>query len=342
MSASRAGRQIGSVSVGIPSHNQGQFLAEALDGLLHQTRPPDEIVVSDDSSSDETAEILERYRGRIRVIHPPRPLPMVDHFNFVAQNMTGDWFAVLGGDDIAEPRFVEILSDAASHHPDAALIRGGWLLVSQTGQTVGHRRLWTTATVTRPPQTFLQELLGPKACLSAVLFRRAAWSAAGGFPTSLRHSFDWGLYLRLSAVGSFVTTHQTVVCFRTGYPVGKAISRLVDKAHDEREVALELVPMMATVLGLGATPTMRRAADQRLASILSEAADAVDPDVRARIVAELRPLAATLGRERALDAFAEHRLVRKAMRVRGLERAASVINAQAHDVGERFIRLGRS
>lgn len=331
-----------SISIGIPSHNQGEFLAEALDALLKQTVPPDEIVVSDDSSTDQTIHILRQYEGRVRIIRPPQRLSMVAHFNFLVENMRGDWFAVLGGDDVAEPGFVEHLSRAAASQRDAVLVRGGWLLWSQTGRLTGHHRLWTTATVTRAPQNFLQELRGPKACLSAVLFRRSAWSDVGGFPGSLRLDFDWGLYLRLSAAGPFVTTHRTVVRFRTGYPSGKLISRLVDKAHDERLVALEIVPTVARILGLSAGAAMSGAAKYRLNAMLSEADLAIDMDLRARVAAELRPVAVALGWGQLLDDFTAGMPVTTPVHFRKLASGASVINAQLRTIGDRLNGLGRS
>lgn len=328
-----------SVSVGIPSHNQGQFLAEALDALLSQTQPPDEILLSDDNSTDGTNEVLRRYGGRIRVIRPPKRLSMVEHFNFLVENMSGDWFSVLGGDDVAEPRFVEHLSRAAAWEPDAVLVRGGWAWTSQSGRRVGRNRLWSTASVTKTPVSFLEELHGPKACLSAVLFRRSAWLKAGGFPVRLRHSFDWGSYLFLSALGPFTTTHRIVAGFRTGYPVNKTVSRLVDKAHDERVIALEVAPMVARNLGLSAEPAMRRAAKYRLEAMLVEAGLATDADLRVRVATELRPLAVALGRERLLDDFAAGKPVASPVHFQKLARGGAVIRAQLRSTRERLARL---
>ncbi len=328
-----------SISVGIPSHNQGHFLAEALDALLNQTVRPDEIVVSDDSSTDETMDILRRYQGRVRVIRPPARLSMVAHFNFLVTNMSGDWFSVLGGDDAAEPEFVEVLSQAASRQPDAVLVRGGWLLASQTGQVVGHHRLWTTAAVTRPPRTLLEELRGPKPSLSAVLFNRSAWSEAGGFPERLRHSFDWGLYLRLSPLGSFITTRRRVVRFRSGYPRSKLIGRLTDKAHDERVIGMEIIPEMVDKLGMSRARAIRTAAESRLKAVLREAGLATDENMRADIATELRPLAMALGLDHLIDDYMAG-LPAPTGRFRRLSAGASVIDAQARTVSDRFLRRG--
>lgn len=51
------------VAVVIPCHNYGRFLADALDSVLAQTVRPAEIIVVDDRSTDDSAEIAERYRN---------------------------------------------------------------------------------------------------------------------------------------------------------------------------------------------------------------------------------------------------------------------------------------
>lgn len=329
------------ISIGVPTHNHGQYLAGTLESLLAQTVPPDEIVVSDDNSTDNTPEILDRYEGRVRILRPPKRLAMLDHFNYLVRNLSGDWFALLGSDDIAEPRFVDILGRAATGSREAVLVRGGWQAISLSGRPLGSHRLWSTASVTRPPRTFIEQLRGPKPSLSATLCRRSAWVEIGGFPPSLRHAFDWGLYLRLSAMGPFITTHRVVAKFRTGYPYSKLVSRLVDKAHDERVIALEIAPTVAKILGLSAGPTMSRAAEYRLRAMLSEADLATDADARARVATELRPLAIALGRERMLDEFAAGKPVATPARFHKLASGVSVINAQMRTVGDLLIRPGR-
>ena len=50
------------ISIALATYNGSEFLQEQLNSFLHQTRLPDELVVCDDGSSDDTVEILEAFR----------------------------------------------------------------------------------------------------------------------------------------------------------------------------------------------------------------------------------------------------------------------------------------
>ncbi len=329
------------ISVGLPAYNQGQYLAETLDSLLRQTVPPGEIVVSDNHSTDETPDILRRYEGRVRIIRPPEHLPMIAHWNYVVENLSGEWFSLLSSDDVAESGFIEHLQRAVTHDRNAVLARGGWLTISPSGQPTGRCLLLSTSSVTEPPRTFLEQLSGPKTSFAAFLCRRSAWVEVGGFPTSLRLYGDWGLWLRLSAVGSFVTTHSVVSRYRTGYPTGRNLERAVDSAHDEREIALHIAMSAAEQLGPSMRPLLQRAAARRLTTFLAQVSKLdADEEVRSRIAAELRPLALATGQEPMLGAFTAGEPLPLAARPSKLASGASVIDAQLRTMGGRLRRLG--
>lgn len=59
-------------SVAIPAHNAARTIAETLESVLAQTRPPHEIVVVDDGSTDETAAIAEAASPLVTVISQPK------------------------------------------------------------------------------------------------------------------------------------------------------------------------------------------------------------------------------------------------------------------------------
>ena len=62
------------LTLGLPTYNGEEFLAEALDALLAQTFTDFELIISDNGSTDRTGEIAARVRGQ-RSPHPVRPSP---------------------------------------------------------------------------------------------------------------------------------------------------------------------------------------------------------------------------------------------------------------------------
>ena len=57
------------VSVIIPTYNCDRFLAEAIDSVSRQTYQDYEIIIVDDGSTDQTCQVLEPYRNKIRYFY---------------------------------------------------------------------------------------------------------------------------------------------------------------------------------------------------------------------------------------------------------------------------------
>ena len=96
-------------SIAIICFNYGRFLPECLDSCLAQTVPADEIVVVNDGSTDETAQVLERYAARhpgLRVIHQPNG-GMCAATNTALAACPGDLVLLLDADDTMAPSRIE-------------------------------------------------------------------------------------------------------------------------------------------------------------------------------------------------------------------------------------------
>jgi hypothetical protein len=90
------------VSIVIDNYNYGRFLAAAIESALDQTYPRVEVVVVDDGSTDDSAEVIARYRGRIRALFQPNAgQSEAFHRGFEAAN--GDIVLFLDSDDALRP-----------------------------------------------------------------------------------------------------------------------------------------------------------------------------------------------------------------------------------------------
>ncbi len=92
------------ISVCIGAYNRRDYIRECVDSVLGQSRPPDEVIVVDDASTDGTLEILEGYGNRITLIKRDRNsgiCPVTR--NQAAQAASGNLIAFLDSDDVWYP-----------------------------------------------------------------------------------------------------------------------------------------------------------------------------------------------------------------------------------------------
>ena len=74
------------LSIGLPVYNGENYLAESLDALLGQSYEDFELIISDNASTDGTADICRRYAkqdSRIRYVRQPRNIGCAPNHNFV-------------------------------------------------------------------------------------------------------------------------------------------------------------------------------------------------------------------------------------------------------------------
>lgn len=107
-----------SFSIVIPAYNGSEFIEQAILSALSQTRPADEIIVSDDNSSDSTLEIARKYGDKLKVFsNPDGPSGFVNGWNNAIAHATGDYIAILHQDDLLYPEFLEEIESALLSNP---------------------------------------------------------------------------------------------------------------------------------------------------------------------------------------------------------------------------------
>ncbi len=106
------------VSVIITTCDRAGLLLEALQSVLAQSRPADEIIVVDDGSADNTRDALAPYRERIRMLHHEKPLGVSAARNRGIAAATGEWLAFLDSDDLWMPQKLALQTAALHNQPE--------------------------------------------------------------------------------------------------------------------------------------------------------------------------------------------------------------------------------
>lgn len=94
------------VSVVIPSFNRAALIGETIDSILAQTRPPFEVIVVDDGSTDETESVVARYRSAVRYHRIDNVGPSAAR-NVGVSLARGSWIAFCDSDDLWRPTKLE-------------------------------------------------------------------------------------------------------------------------------------------------------------------------------------------------------------------------------------------
>lgn len=190
------------VSIIMPCYNASSHLPASVDSVLAQTRTDWELVIVDDGSTDaswQTLQALAAADPRIRVFHQPNAGAAAAR-NHGLRQTRGPCTAFLDADDTWAPQFLEAMTAALDHYPEAGIAYCGWQNLGLGG---GRDEPFV------PPdyenENKLESLLG--GCrwpIHAALVRSPLIHEAGLFDETLSSCMDYDLWLRLGTVHRLV------------------------------------------------------------------------------------------------------------------------------------------
>lgn len=98
------------VTVCLPTYNRAHYLSGAIESVLNQTFRDFELLICDNASTDETPEVVKRFRDtRVRYVRHPQNIGMPGNWLHVINASTGQYCGILSDDDRWEPAFLERL-----------------------------------------------------------------------------------------------------------------------------------------------------------------------------------------------------------------------------------------
>jgi hypothetical protein len=217
------------VSVILPVYNHARFLNRALAALLVQAVAPFEILVIDDASADDSAEVAERWRPlfepaiRLRILRNAVNLGVNRSLNRGLEEARGAYVVCTAADDWLRPRFLADMTAAAARFPGARLLTS--TLVEHfeaTGRTFEHGRdseqgPWYSETEAFFDPAEMDALLrrGHVAMpVSASMIHAATIRDLGGFDPPLKWHADWFVSMAIALRFGFAIVPEPLAVFR--------------------------------------------------------------------------------------------------------------------------------
>jgi glycosyltransferase involved in cell wall biosynthesis len=199
------------ISVVIPTYNRYSYLIEALDSVFSQGRPPDEVIVVDDGSSDGTAIKLENAQLPIRLIKQKNAGPAAARNRGIRES-TSDWIALLDSDDVWLPEKLAIQEAFLVENPHIDFLFGHMINFGQ-GLDDTKPEILSEAVYTycKENSSDLKDLVD---CLlisnpiptPSVIFRKSCIQSVGYLREDLRcaEDYDWWIRWSLLAKCGFI------------------------------------------------------------------------------------------------------------------------------------------
>jgi glycosyltransferase involved in cell wall biosynthesis len=203
-----------SVSALILNYNYGRFLSDALRSVVAQTFADVEILVADDGSTDDSAEVCRRFEDRqVRFVSGPH-VGLGRNLQRGLDACMGTHIAFLSADDMWLPRHLELCIDALAQDGQAAVAYSSCQPVDEAGEVILRPPSARKARVLPSGRIAAEDLLPSQFIpTQAAVVKGEALRDIGGIDATL-HYTELDLFLRLTARYRVVYTGATTVLYR--------------------------------------------------------------------------------------------------------------------------------
>jgi len=190
----------------ICNFNHGRFVARAIEAMLSQSRPADELIIVDDGSTDDSAAVIQSFVHRhpqIRFLRNERNQGFHASLQRALDAATGDYIYSGAADDRVLPDFFAGVMQMAEQYPAAGIISGQFISVDPTGRRLAtHQLSKIHDAVYLSPDQYLRDILKTEPATHslscATVFKRKPLHEVGAFPAELG---SWGDTFAIQAIG---------------------------------------------------------------------------------------------------------------------------------------------
>jgi glycosyltransferase involved in cell wall biosynthesis len=217
------------ISITIITHNREKYIAEAIESVLDQSFKDWELIIIDDASTDNTAEVVAKYLvqdHRIKFHSENVNLGITKARNLALQLTQGKYVAVLDSDDVwIDSDKLQKQYHFLENNSDYILVGGAVIVINEHGQEI--RRYKNPS---KDEDIRARILLRNPFLHSSILFRREV-AVECGLYKNYSVGEDYDLFLKMGQVGKFANLEDYLVKYRK-HDSGITWSKRVSAAKD--------------------------------------------------------------------------------------------------------------
>ncbi|MDY6485564.1 glycosyltransferase [Acinetobacter faecalis] len=217
------------ISVVVPCYNHASYLQARIESILNQTYQNFEVILLDDLSPDNSAEIILSYKSHPKVSHciinEKNSGSTFAQWNKGVALAKGDLIWIAESDDVADLTFLEtlvpqfelnknlVLAYCQSYRMDSSgKITGDWLDHTKDLSEIQFLNSFTMNGLSYIFDFLITKNTIPNA--SAVLFKKNKYLALGGAIEKLKIVGDWDIWLKIISQGDIYYSHEKLNYFR--------------------------------------------------------------------------------------------------------------------------------
>nr|WP_290224462.1 glycosyltransferase family 2 protein [Trichocoleus desertorum] len=198
-----------SISVVIPSFNQGQYIEETLLSVIGQGYPNLEVLVLDGGSTDNTVGILEKYSDKISYWHSKKDKGQADAINQGMNLSSGEIVCWINSDDMYLPgTLLDIGRRFQGLTDENYLIYGSALAINQVNENL-FSGAHLASSFDAFKLTYDDFIVQPSS-----FWTRKLWQATGDLNTNYHYVLDWDWFIRASEFTKFEYVNKFFSIYR--------------------------------------------------------------------------------------------------------------------------------
>jgi glycosyltransferase involved in cell wall biosynthesis len=213
------------ISIIIPVYNRLEYLDHAIQSVIHQDNQSWELVISDDASSEMTAEYLSSLQNneKIKVYRNSKNIGLFPNLNSAIDKSKGSYVLLLCSDDVLHTNCIQSCINLASNHPNTDLFLSAFDMFDQDSQFIPSASIfYYDQFVESTVQEFHTEEILPilmrfgsiNGNLTGMFFNRKLWEKVGNFRNDWQHAADWEWLYRACQQTNVLISKKTIACVR--------------------------------------------------------------------------------------------------------------------------------